>query len=61
MRSKGHTVWHVGSEFPNQRSNSCSMRWKLSILTTGPPGKSLSHCFLARKREEALPAIFAWT
>ena len=37
----GHTAQHVGSQFPNQGSNPCSLQWKRGVLTTGPPGKSL--------------------
>ena len=36
------TVKHVGSQFPNQGSNLCSLQWKHRILTTGSPGKSFS-------------------
>ena len=32
---------YVGSYFPNQGSNLCSLQWKLVFLTTGPPGKSV--------------------
>ena len=35
-------AWHVGSYFPNQGSNPCPLQWKYGVLTTGPPGKSLS-------------------
>ena len=28
--------------FPNQGSNLCPLQWKWRVLTTGPPGKSLS-------------------
>ena len=31
---------HVGSEFPDQGSNLCSLQWKCRVLTTGLPGKS---------------------
>ena len=36
----GRTVWHVGSQFPDQGSNPCPLHWKCRVLTTGPPGKS---------------------
>ena len=32
---------HVGSYFPNQGLNLCPLHWKLRVLTSGPPGKSL--------------------
>ena len=35
-----YTEWNVGSYFPKQRSNLCSLQWKHRVLTTGPPGKS---------------------
>ena len=31
---------HVGSQFPNQRLNLCSLHWKHGVLTTGPLAKS---------------------
>ena len=33
----GHATQHVGSEFPNQGSNPCPLRWKCRVLTTEPP------------------------
>ena len=36
----GHAIWHVESYFPNQGLKLCPLRWKLRVLTTGPPGKS---------------------
>ena len=32
----GRTMLHVGSQFPNQGSNSCFLEQKLRVLTTGP-------------------------
>ena len=43
-----HTMWHVGSQFPNQGSNPSPLHWKCRVLTTRPPGKSrtdLLECF----------------
>ena len=37
---------HVGSLFPYQGLNLCPLHWKGGVLTTGPPGKSLSWLFL---------------
>ena len=37
-----HIRWHIGSYFPDQGSNPCSLQWKHNILTTGQPGKALS-------------------
>ena len=34
-------IWHVGSQFPDQGLNLSSLQWKLGVLTTGLPGKSL--------------------
>ena len=31
-----------GSQFPDQEWNPCPLQWKRGVLTTGPPGKSLS-------------------
>ena len=36
----GRTTWHVGSQFPDQRSNPCPLHGKHGVLTTGLPGKS---------------------
>ena len=36
------TTWHLGSEFPGQGSSLCPLNWKVDVLTTGPPGNSLS-------------------
>ena len=41
----GHTAWHVGHEFPNQRLNPYLLHWEPRILTTGLPGKSLDFIF----------------
>ena len=30
----GHTLWHIGSYFPDQGSNPCPLHWKYRILTT---------------------------
>ena len=35
-----HIVRHVGSCFPDQRSNPHLLHWKHGVLTTGPPGNS---------------------
>ena len=40
--SFGHTTSHVGSQFPNQGSNPCPLKWKCRVLTSGLPGKPLS-------------------
>ena len=40
----GCAVQLLGSQFPDQGSNSCSLQWKLRVLTTGPPGNSQT-CF----------------
>ena len=37
----GHTLRHVGSEFPAQEWNPGPLRGKRGVLATGPPGKSL--------------------
>ena len=39
-----HTVWHVGSQFPNQGLNPHPLHWTQGVLTTGPPEKPL--CFI---------------
>ena len=31
--------------FPDQGSNLCPLQWKHGVLTTGPPGNSLSSSF----------------
>ena len=36
----GCVMQHVGSYFPDQRSNPCPLHWKCSVLTTEPPRKS---------------------
>ena len=38
-------VLHVGSQFSNQGLNSHPLHWKCGVLTTGPPGMSLSLFF----------------
>ena len=38
-------AWHVGPSFPNQGLNPRPLQWKFGLLTTGPPGKSLSTIF----------------
>ena len=43
----GHTVRHVGSYFPDQRSNPCSPQLERRVLTTGLPGKSHTPTFIA--------------
>ena len=35
----------MGSQFPSQESNPHTLHWKLSVLTTGLPGKSLGFLF----------------
>ena len=52
---------HVGSYFPNQGSNPCTLCWKCGVLTTGPPGKS-QKCFLfknlkSRARQQTLARV----
>ena len=37
----GHVTRHAGSQFPDQESNLCPLKWKLGVLTTGPPENSL--------------------
>ena len=36
----GHTTQHMGSSFPNQGLNLCSLHWKYRVLTSEPPGKA---------------------
>ena len=36
-----HVTWHSRSQFPDQGQNLKPLHWKLGILITGPPGKSL--------------------
>ena len=38
----GCATWHVESQFPDQGSNPCPLRWKPRVLTAGVPGKSPS-------------------
>ena len=38
----GYAMHHAGSSFPNQGSKPCPLHRKREVLTTGPPGKSLS-------------------
>ena len=33
-------LWHVGYQFPDQRSNPSTLPWKCGVLTTGPPRES---------------------
>ena len=40
-------MWHVGSaesKFPEEGLNPHSLRWKLGVLTTRPPRRSLKAC-----------------
>ena len=37
---------HVGSSFPDQGPNPCSLQWKRGVLTTGPPANSPETGFL---------------
>ena len=39
-------IYLVGSWFPDQGSTSCSLQWKHSVLTTGPPRNSQYGMFL---------------
>ena len=39
------STWDVGSYFPNQRSNSCSLHWKHRVLSLAHHGSSW-HCLL---------------
>ena len=43
----GHTAWHLGSWFPNQRLSLCPLQWKCRVLTTGPPGKTFNLCLMS--------------
>ena len=36
-----YSMWN----FPNQALNSRLLQWKCGVVTTGPPGKSLTHYF----------------
>ena len=47
----GCPAQHVGSYFPYQKSNPCSLQWKYGFLTTGPPGKALVFSVLGVDRE----------
>ena len=38
----GYAMWHVGSWFSDQGLNQGPRQWKHEVLTTGPPGKSIS-------------------
>ena len=40
-----HTVWHVGSQFPNQGLNLCLLHWKHAVSSTRPPRKSQTWVF----------------
>ena len=42
----GWTTMCKGSQFPHQRVNPCTLQQTYGVLTTGPPGKSLSKCLL---------------
>ena len=42
----GHTSQHMGSWFPNQGWNPCSLPCKHGILTTGPSGNSLTEVLI---------------
>ena len=37
-------MWDL--KFPNQESNPCPLHWEHGVLTTGPPGKSLSQALM---------------
>ena len=39
-------TWLVGSQFPDQELNPWPLKRKLGVLTTGPPGKTLTIIFL---------------
>ena len=41
----GCAMWYVGSYFPDQGLNPCPLHLKGRVLTTGPPGKSLTLSF----------------
>ena len=41
-----YTLWHAGSQFPDQGSNPRPLQWNCRVLTTGLPGKSLHSYFL---------------
>ena len=36
----GQATQHVGTQFPDQRSNPQALQWKCRVLITGPPRKS---------------------
>ena len=38
----GYAMRHAGSSFPNQGLKPCPLHWEHGVLTTGPPGTSLS-------------------
>ena len=40
-----HAARHVRSQLPDQGSNPRPLHWKCEVLTTGPPGKSLTVLF----------------
>ena len=46
VRTAIHTTQHAGSQFPDQGLNSYPLQWKLRVLSTRLPGKSLegSYC-----------------
>ena len=49
-------MWQVGPYFLNQGWNPGPLQWKCRVLTTGPPGKSLSFfislCEMGEERDE---------
>ena len=45
LRGVGCAVWLVGSQFPDQELNLCSLQWKHGVLSTVPPRNSLTFTF----------------
>ena len=55
----GLTVWHMGSQSPNQGSNLCPLHWKCTVLTTAPqgsPSPSILHSRNKRSSASTWPA-----
>ena len=50
----GHTVWHAGSQFPDQASNPHLLLGKHGVLITGPQEKSQQVPVLGRMVREVL-------
>ena len=41
-----HAMPHAGPQIPSQASNLCPLQWKLGVLITDSPGKSLDALFI---------------